>query len=284
MKLFRIFIPALFAFVLIMSSCDKLDPPYATVKTEYDTTNKPFVLLEDYTGHRCNNCPLATMQAHKMVEYYKKKVVLIAVHATDLADPNVKYTLDLRTTDGTQWAANFSLSYVPQGLVNRATYANIFPVSPDAWNKAIEVQLNKPIATYIKATAVVNSTSKEISVAGDVLFKKTLAAGAKICYYIVEDSIIGLQSNKDPEAGTTPDIQNYVYMHALRGSMNGVYGETLTTTAEAEKKYTFSKKFTVTNSEWNVRHLSLITVILDPSATQYGEVIGVNDAVIKPSK
>jgi len=58
----------------------------------------------------------------------------------------------------------------------------------------------------------------------------------------------------------------------------------LTTAIEADKWYAFTKKFTVVNSAWNTKHLLLITVILDPSATQYGEVIGVSEAVIKPSK
>ncbi len=283
MKLFRIFIPALLVSICIMTSCDKLEPPYATVKTEYDTANKPFVLLEEFTGHRCNNCPLATMQAHQIVSYYKNKVILMAIHATDLADSNAKYTLNLKTPIGTLWSLNYGISYVPMGLVNRTTYNNVFPVSPDDWGKAVELQLAKPIKTYLKTVASVNST-KEISVSGSVLFKKAYAAGANIAYYILEDSIIGLQSNKDPEAGTTPDIQNYVYMHTFRGSMNGAYGEQLTTAIEADKWYAFTKKFTVVNSAWNTKHLLLITVILDPSATQYGEVIGVSEAVIKPSK
>ena len=59
MKFSVLFIIMLLAGVLVIS-CDKLDQPYAREKEIVLDTTKRKVLLEDYTGLKCVNCPAAT--------------------------------------------------------------------------------------------------------------------------------------------------------------------------------------------------------------------------------
>ncbi|MCX6283049.1 MAG: Omp28-related outer membrane protein [Bacteroidetes bacterium] len=279
MKLFRILLPVLLVFGWILTSCDKLDPPYAAVKTTYDTTNKPFVLLEEYTGHKCNNCPLATQKAHKLADYYLGKVIIMEVHATSLADPDPKYTLDLRTPEGAQWCTDFSIGYVPRALINRSQVGGSYPVNSDQWAAAIEIQMAKPVKTGISARSTYNSDTKEITANVTVRFKRKLTSSAGINLYILEDSIAGLQSNKDTAAGTTPEINPYYFNETFRASMNGTYGEQLTASVDTTKTYSYTKKFTVTNTDWDSSQLWLVTTITDP-ATPGGEIIGVNKVKI----
>ncbi len=284
MKIFRILIPVLLLSGWMMTSCDKLSEPYAAVKTEFDTTNKPFVLFEEYTGHKCNNCPLATMKAEKLADFYRGRMIVMSVHATDLADPDPKYTLDLRTPEGTLWCTDFALAYVPRALINRAIIGSSYPVNSDKWGEAIEAQLAKPIVTMIKAAAAYNSSGNEITASVTVWFKKSLSAGANINLYVLEDSIQGLQSNKDTAAGPTPDINPYYFNNTFRASMNGNFGELLTSSVEINKVYTYTKKFKVTNTDWDTDLLSLVATITDPTANPLGEIVGVTKVKIVTPK
>lgn len=283
MKIFRVLLSVLLVSGWIMTSCDKLDSPYATVKTQYDTTNKPFVLFEEYTGHKCNNCPLATQKARALADYYRGKLIVMSVHATSLADPDAKYTLDLRTPEGAQWCTDFTLAYVPRALINRALIGGSYPVNSDQWGVAVETQMAKPVMTGMKVTAYYSTTTKEVTANVTVWFKRKLSAGAGINLYIAEDSIAGLQANKDPEAGPTPDINPYYFNETFRVSMNGTYGDQLTTTVDTTKIYTYTKKFTVTSIDWNPSQLFLITTITDPTLNPKGEIIGVNKVKISVS-
>lgn len=284
MKLLRYIIPVAFLAGGIFSSCDKLDPPYASVRNEFDSVNKPYVLLEEYTGHKCNNCPLATQKAHQLREFYKQKLILMSIHAGDLAEPDPKYPQDLRTAVGTELYTNFSVPFVPQGVVDRVMYNGKYPMSSEQWSSAADVQFQKGIVNYLTVSASYSASTKNITVTGNTWFKSVLPSGARIVYYIVEDSIKGPQLNKDTAAGPTPVIDPYYFMHTLRASMNGTYGEVLTGSVEINKSYPFTKVYKADDDSWNVKQLSLITVILDPSATQYGTVVGVNDTKIKVAK
>lgn len=278
MKIFRILIPVSVLLIagFISTSCDKLSEPYATVKNEFDSTNRPYVLLEEYTGHKCINCPLATKNAQKLVAYYKTKLILMEVHGTSLADPDPKYTLDLRTPEGNQWITDFAIPYVPMALINRATFGSAFTVASDQWALAVESEMAKPVKTVIKATASYNDATKEFSADVKVWFKRKLSAGANICLYIIEDSIVGKQANKDTAAGPTPEIDPYYFNETFRGSINGNYGEQLTSSVDTTIMYSFSKTAKINSAIFDSTRLSLITAITDPSLTTKGQIIGVN--------
>jgi hypothetical protein len=85
---------------LVLGSCDEIDPPYMDgVQTPpIDTTECPIptfpadthhvkvVLLEDYTGHKCVNCPTAAEIAHNLQITYGEKIILMAIHAGFFAE------------------------------------------------------------------------------------------------------------------------------------------------------------------------------------------------------
>ena len=83
-------------FILMYSSCDKISTPYALAKhgnivdtlVDLDTaTQVKRVLLEDYTGHTCQNCPAAAAIAHNQEAVYNGKLIVLAVHAGYYALP-----------------------------------------------------------------------------------------------------------------------------------------------------------------------------------------------------
>src|ERR1700719_2334024 len=95
MKNIQFIFAALFATVL-MSRCDYVTPskqgaavgPVGTICDSIsDSTTVKQVLIEDYTGHTCGNCPYAAYKLDTMITQNGKLIVPIAVHAGQFAYP-----------------------------------------------------------------------------------------------------------------------------------------------------------------------------------------------------
>ena len=78
-------------------SCDKIEGPYITPDESVETNvefpdidpNNVFrkVLIEEYTGHRCTNCPDGHRELASLHERYGDTLVAIGIHAGTFALP-----------------------------------------------------------------------------------------------------------------------------------------------------------------------------------------------------
>ena len=74
------------------------------------------VLIEDFTGFKCANCPDASSELHKIEEIYPDKVIGIAIHAGSFAEPSGVFVTDFRTDEGNEITDFRSGAFQP-GLV-----------------------------------------------------------------------------------------------------------------------------------------------------------------------
>ncbi|MFA5783227.1 MAG: hypothetical protein WC868_13255, partial [Bacteroidales bacterium] len=87
---------------IFLFSCDKINPPYienTTNNNTGDTVKK--VLLEEFTGHQCPNCPQGAIIAQQLKAIYGEKLILISIHAGDFAEPGTgEFAYDFRSSTG----------------------------------------------------------------------------------------------------------------------------------------------------------------------------------------
>src|SRR6185369_355659 len=128
MKKYIPHIIALFAIDLCVLSCDKINPPYREQVTVSDFCSTGIddsvvhrkVLLEDYTGHLCGNCPDAEVYLNDSLKpIFNHCLVVVSVHADYFAtvcpngaacpgnQPPGAFTTDFNTTAGTDWFNSF---------------------------------------------------------------------------------------------------------------------------------------------------------------------------------
>ena len=120
------------AVIFAMASCDKLKEPYIIESNvtpsdtiplvASDTANfdgKIVVLLEDYTGVKCNNCPEAGALALQLQEQNEGHLVVLGVHPKSALQNPAGGFPDFRTDDGNEWNNYFNIAAYPNGLVNR---------------------------------------------------------------------------------------------------------------------------------------------------------------------
>ncbi|HPI19880.1 MAG TPA: Omp28-related outer membrane protein, partial [Candidatus Kapabacteria bacterium] len=217
-----------FSLLLIISSCDEITYPYRE-GTHIDTTDtvSQKILLEDFTGFLCNNCPAAHELAYELKEQLGNQLVILAVHAGYYAKPNLQYTYDFRTAAGTEINDHFSVQAYPNGMFNRTAYNNKIPLGVDYWGAAINTLKNKTPKAKIELTPSYNETSHSISVDVKIKYLQQSSTNHYLVVQISEDSIVQIQLDKRK----TPElIQNYVHNNVLRGSITSTWGDQVSST------------------------------------------------------
>src|ERR1700752_2189684 len=103
--------------VLLFNACDYIrnaNPP-STASSTGSTTATPGVvyrkvLVEDYTGHKCGNCPAAADVLKDLETQYAGKIVPLAIHAGFFANTNTQYPTNFANADGNAYDTQFGIS------------------------------------------------------------------------------------------------------------------------------------------------------------------------------
>ena len=252
-----------FSFLLVISSCDEITYPYRE-GTHIDTTDtvSQKILLEDFTGFRCNNCPAAHELAHDLQDIYGNRLVILSVHAGFYAEPNAQYTYDFRTAAGTEINDYFNVQAYPSGMINRTAYNNKTVLGSAYWGAAINSLKENTPKAKIELTPSYNGTSHSISVDVKIKYLSQSSANHYLVVQISEDSIVQIQLDKRK----TPElIQNYVHNNVLRGSITSTWGDQVSSTV-LQKDATVTKHYDFAipdGSDWRPEKLKIVAYIHD---------------------
>lgn len=284
------------AFVAIaFVSCDKVEGPYkekqiivppdSTVNpsdTNYIFETKHVILLEDYTGHQCGNCPEAAEKLEEIKGVYGKQIVPLAVHAGYFAEvAATKYTRNFNTEEGTTYDSYFGISNAgnPNGMINRIGWPNVSHIKNlNAWSGVVSGLINKTPDVQLAIKNTYSNTTNSVETKVYVKFKNNLNGDYKLCVLLAEDSIIGYQK----DYRITPDyIPNYVFDHVLRASFNSAWGETIATNPIASETNILRKKYsmTLTGKLFDINHPCGVVAFVYNDATK--EVIQASMQKIK---
>jgi hypothetical protein len=294
-KLKQSFVAIILVFICIISACDYVkdanEPSSATITgSTTSTTNSSAVyrkvLVEDYTGHKCGNCPLAAEELKRIDSVYHGNIVPIAVHAGFFAGTNAQYPTDYKTTEGTAYDNTFGVSAIgnPNGLVNRRGFGQ--PSFVKAWTlwAGEVVDMDTMLAAFkIDISNNFNTSTNKLDCEVKVKALKNLNGNYYLTVLITEDSLISTQLDYSKPVGQQV-IPNYKFMHVLRGSLNGTWGEqvmngSISINTEVIKNYT---NFTI-NSGYNPDKCHIVAFVYDADAASptYYEVFQAEDEELK---
>lgn len=220
----------LFTVSLFFVSCDKIEEPF-TKPLVVDTTTTKTVLLEDYTGHRCVNCPEAAVLSGNLKQNMGDNLVIIAVHAGFFAGllPGEGFTVDYTTEEGNTWNADFGVESYPIGMVNRMGFSTgEHLLSIGAWSKEVLDALKEPALLDLTVTTGYNSTTRALTATVETEFLQVVDKNLKLVVVLTESGMVSQQKNNNAEVGPTPLITDYVHKHVMRGCINGTWGTTIT--------------------------------------------------------
>ena len=274
-------ITILFCMIIIlgMMSCDKLKEPYFTEPivqqsdtiplVAADTVNfdgKIVVLLEDYTGVKCVNCPAAAEIAANLQTQYGEHLVVMGVHPKGAMQNPAGGFPDFRTDDGNEWNNNFNISAYPTGTVNRHT-----AIGTAEWATEVDnvINANAPVRLIIKSEY--DETNRELKLSIHSKFLQTVESDdVHLIVCMMEDNIIGRQvvpTSVNP-AGYVDDYQ---HRHVFRGTADGLtWGRALDAEAEsitAGRNFITNMKFNV-SEDYNADEFYIVAMISDNNTKQ----------------
>lgn len=205
------------------------------------------VLVEEFTGQFCPNCPLGHKMLDNIKTLYGKRVVIVSIHAGDQAFDDPDY--GLKTPEGDTYASAYGLDAYPFAVINRdkSTATDIRA----AWQGSVAKILQKEAPASIALTAYVDGSNIVVE---SCLNAGTGTVAGKYQLWVTENNITALQ--EDAEQGY---IADYVHNHVYRASVNGIGGETVTC-AEAGTQLTHSIAL---DSRWDKENLSIVAFIYD---------------------
>jgi len=226
-----------FCFIILigfLNSCDVLEGPYMD-DTVINGEGKN-VLIEDFTAHRCSNCPDAAREIEAIHDVYGSRIISLAIHAgfqfaypyplDTTVNPNQKFTYDFRTIWGDEMDAEFGLSAsgLPNGMINRIDWTENGGEHRKAfsqWASITADELDKEVQFGININSTVIS-GDTIDITIDTEALTSLSGNYKLVVCLSENNIINWQTDDGY------DDSDYVHNHVLRSLLTTSWGDDLT--------------------------------------------------------
>lgn len=253
--------------LVILSGCDIIEPPYEEIpEINTDTTSK-VVLLEEYTGFRCGNCPIAGEIAHHIKELYPQNVVLLSIHAGALAMPTPQHKYNFISQTMKELEAYFNIGWgvgTPNGMVDRVKYNNNLILSESDWQAAVIERLKTPAIAKLELSPKYNETNRTINCEVKIKFLANSNEKFNISLYVVEDSIVQYQTDyrKSP-----PDVYDFVHNNIVRDALTPTFGVQLNSDA-IKKDDEFIKSFAKEippNADWRLSWIRIVAILTVPA-------------------
>ena len=275
-KIMKKILGLIFLVIIALFGCDKVEPPYTQQNTNTDTTinnNVKRVLIEEFTGHLCQNCPEASHIAENLQQLYPGKITIIAIHSgnfANLVSPN--YMTDFRTEEGNILNTSFGVNTYPSGMVDRVKLLGSQLISPNEWGSIVNDRLSEQLTVNISITTQYNELNRNFNCTIKTDILSPFDSPLMLVALFTEDSIIDYQKNNNPLYGSTPDIPDYVHNHVLRGSITNIWGDTICANCLANDSYEKTYNYTLSN-EWDEDNVNIVVYCYDAETQEIKQVI-----------
>lgn len=247
------------AMAMAAASCSNIDEGDRLIYVKPAEVGRA-ILIEDFTGQKCINCPTGTEIINSIVETYgEENVIAVGIHSGQFGFAGNSKTVGLMTDTGneyyTRWDKENKMAQ-PWVIFNRKT-------SPDShynnWAAMVgtiiseKANLSVKIANaYDAATRTLTTTVGADGVNGTV--------NGKLQVWIVEDGVKALQMMPDGSAN-----KEYVHNHVFRAAVNGTWGEDVT----VKEGETTTKQYSYVLPEaWDADKIAVVAFVYNDGGVE----------------
>lgn len=239
--------------ILMTASCSEIGENERFIEVQIPDLSTPsqrHVLIEDFTGQSCVNCPEASKLIHSLQERYGSDVVVAAgIYSGPFGNPKGSSSVSLVTQLGeTYWDHWFtSTTSQPIGIINRRVIAD-----KEDWTKAVIEALAESTKMKIQVQeSLFDETNRQYILTIQVTDPNHTEGHLQV--WLIENGFVGSQMT--PNA-TRPN-KEYVHNHILRASMNGDWGEMVDLGTEGSSR-TYSR---ILDESWNADNMEVIIFV-----------------------
>lgn len=220
------------------------------------------VILEDYTGQSCPNCPEGARIIEQLKQQYGDRLIPVSIHAGNFAFPaDQKMPVGLMQPFGNDMAKDRNVETYPAAAVDGKS-----PLERGDWAAAVRDAMAVPSTCDITFSPleVVELPDGSATINGSVTLLSGKTCSALLGVWLVEDGIVAWQFNvNDDHRWTT----NYIHNHVLRSYFGANYfGNPISLEREESKSARFSFQL---DDSWNPENLSVIAFVKDGETGRY---------------
>lgn len=277
-KYIKYALPAI--FLLTLCACDEIDEQDRFQKVEIASGGESGgegggegtgfgaknVLIEDFTGQLCINCPLATNTISTLqASFGHDRVIPVAIHGgyKTLAAPT-----GLANAIGNTYTAERGVSSKPKGEVDRTGQL----LDQEKWGTAVLERISMTAHVKLDVENIeFDADKRELSFNVNAAADLTGAQGL-MQVWLTESHII--KSQKTPDHNRYPYDLNYEHNHVLRACVSAKDGDALALVAGGSETRTYKY---ILESDWVADNMSVVVIA-------YNAAQGVLQVIEQPVK
>lgn len=268
MKKIFLIISALFLF----NSCDVIEAPYEDdVVIVQPNENTRRALLIEFTGIKCNNCPPASAEAHRIIEKYEGDVIGLNIHASDLARPSSPSEPNFRNVTSNNIYSETSRPGLPAALISKFLDNNSVSNAFGGWENDIVkiLEQNADLEIEMKKNEANSENYFELK------FFNEIQGQLRIASYITENGIIGYQ------LGPTKSYYDYEHNYVLRTNILGDLGQDFDQTQAQDSILNVTFTIPEIDEDWVEENLDIVTFVYN---IETGDVLQANKFKLSDAK
>ena len=256
----------LFVCCLLVMACTENKPIIPclscednTVPTEPNDVLKK-VLMEEFTGVRCVNCPQAKTEIENLQSegVFGNKLVVVSYHAGFFSRPYPQSNQDFQTSQG-----NEILSFLdepigfPSGVINRKKFSGEDDLQIEqfaSWGGFVAQELEEPALLAINMETTFNVDNRVVNISVNLSPVQDISEDLNLSVLLIENEVADVQ--------LTPDgiIDNYVQGHVFRTMISNTFGDPINEPLSAGQSISSIFSYTLPN-EWRAENIKVIAFV-----------------------
>lgn len=247
------------AMAMAAASCSNIDEGDRLIYVKPAEVGRA-ILIEDFTGQRCVNCPTGTEIINGIVDTYgEDNVIAVGIHSGPLGFAGNSKTPGLMTDTGneyyTRWDKENKMGQ-PWVVFNRKT-------SPDShynnWAAMVGTIISEKANLSVKIANAYDAAKRTLTTKVGA-FGTNGTVNGKLQVWIVEDGVKALQMMPDGKPN-----KEYMHNHVFRAAVNGTWGEDVT----VKEGETTTKQYSYVLPEtWNADNIAVVAFVYNDGGVE----------------
>ncbi len=244
---------------LLLNSCEEIPPVLSPIDTDSGAGQvQRHVLVEEYTGVRCVNCPAGSEALQALVDIYGDRLAVVSFHAGFFAPPYPESKYDFRTPDGDNLLnlLGSPLGY-PAAVINRSLFEGEprLQLGQGQWPGYVAQEIAIPAMVKMGLQKNYTPTNRQLSLSISIEILETIdASDVRLSVAITEDDI------EDVQLTPTGKQENYKHKHVLRDMLSNFDGNPLAESLIEGTKIVKNFAYAIP-AEWNAAKCTLIAFV-----------------------
>lgn len=231
-----------------------------TYTTTVPTADDAKVLVEEYTGVTCVNCPKGAAILSTLSDKYPGRIIIAGMHEGKQSEPIPdvsKYDFRLPKVLDLLNSYFSEKPNKPMAVINRNKFNDLYFIDWTTWTGRIEDVLKQKSKINLEATILFDTSSREATIRVKVVYTQKIETRQNISLYITESKLIDAQENE------TTIIKDYEHNHVLRDMITPISGITIlpdNPIKEPGRVYERTFKYII-NKDWNYKNCKIIVFV-----------------------